>query len=49
MLIERQLDDHGPIRCALVPESTAIAKALDYSLKRWVALMLYLEDGAVPT
>jgi len=24
------------------------AKALDYSLKRWVALTRYLEDGAVP-
>lgn len=34
----------------LVPEgsATATAKALDYSLKRWVALTRYLEDGAVP-
>jgi transposase len=32
----------------LVPEGSAIAKALDYSLKRWVALIRYLEDGAVP-
>jgi transposase len=31
-----------------VPEGTAIAKALDYSLKRWVALTRYLDDGAVP-
>jgi transposase len=32
----------------LVPEGSAIAKALDYSLKRWAALTRYLEDGAVP-
>ncbi|KPB86690.1 Transposase IS66 [Pseudomonas syringae pv. maculicola] len=32
----------------LVPEGSAIAKALDYSLKRWIALTRYLEDGAVP-
>lgn len=31
-----------------VPEGSAIAKALDYSLKRWVALTRYLEDGNVP-
>ena len=33
---------------ALVPEGSATAKALDYSLKRWVALTRYLNDGAVP-
>jgi transposase len=32
----------------LVPNGSATAKALDYSLKRWVALTRYLEDGAVP-
>ncbi len=32
----------------LVPEGSAIAKALDYSLKRWIALTRYLNDGAVP-
>src|SRR3546814_18718463 len=32
----------------LVPEGSAIAKALDYSLRRWTALARYLEDGAVP-
>lgn len=32
----------------LVPDGSAIAKALDYSLKRWVALTRYVEDGAVP-
>jgi hypothetical protein len=32
----------------LVPNGSATAIALDYSLKRWVALTRYLEDGAVP-
>ena len=32
----------------LVPEGSAIAKALDYSLKRWDALVRYLEDGHLP-
>lgn len=32
----------------LVPEGSAIAKALDYSLKRWAALISYLDDGDVP-
>ena len=32
----------------LVPEGSAISKALDYSLKRWSALSRYLDDGAVP-
>ncbi|MDH4559550.1 hypothetical protein E8F06_00860 [Pseudomonas sp. BN411] len=32
----------------LVPDGSATAKALDYSLKRWVALTRYLEDGVVP-
>lgn len=31
-----------------MPEGSAIAKALDYSLKRWIALTRYLDDGAVP-
>jgi|TARA_R100000935_G_scaffold12024_1_gene23802 hypothetical protein len=31
-----------------VPNGSATAKALDYSLKRWLALTRYLEDGAVP-
>ena len=31
----------------LVPEGSAIAKALDYSLKRWKALTHYLDDGTV--
>lgn len=32
----------------LVPEDSAISRALDHSLKRWAALSSYLDDGAVP-
>jgi hypothetical protein len=32
----------------LVPEGSAINRALDYSLKRRAALSRYLDDGAVP-
>lgn len=32
----------------LVPDGSASAKALDYSLKRWVALTRYLDDGQLP-
>lgn len=31
-----------------VPNGSAIANAIDYSLKRWAALTRYCEDGAVP-
>jgi len=31
-----------------VPHGSATAKELDYTLKRWAALIRYLEDGAVP-
>ena len=31
-----------------VPEGSAIAKAIDYSLGRWVALTRFLDDGALP-
>lgn len=31
-----------------VPDGSGIAKAIDYSLKRWEALARYCEDGAVP-
>jgi len=31
-----------------VPNGTATAKAIDYSLKRWTALTRYLDDGRVP-
>lgn len=32
----------------LVHDGVAIARALDYSLKRWTALSRYLDDGVVP-
>jgi transposase len=31
-----------------VPDGTATAKAIDYSLGRWAALTRYLDDGALP-
>ena len=31
-----------------VPEGSATAKAIDYSLGRWAALTRYLNDGAIP-
>ncbi len=31
-----------------VPDGSGTAKALDYSLKRWVALTRYLDDGQIP-
>jgi len=31
-----------------MPASTALAKAMDYSLKRWEALTRYLDDGRLP-
>lgn len=31
-----------------VPNGSATARAIDYSLKRWQALIRYCEDGAVP-
>lgn len=31
-----------------VPDGSAIAKAIDYSLKRWTALSRYCDDGVVP-
>ena len=33
---------------ALVPDGSATAKAIDYSLKRWKALTHYIDDGDVP-
>jgi transposase len=33
---------------ARVPDSSATAKAIDYSLRRWGALVHYLDNGAVP-
>jgi transposase len=31
-----------------VPDGSATAKAIDYSLKRWEALMRYIDDGELP-
>ncbi len=31
-----------------VPDGSATAKAIDYSLGRWAALMRYLDDGDLP-
>ncbi len=31
-----------------VPDGSGTAKAIDYSLKRWAALICYLDDGTVP-
>ena len=33
---------------ARVPEGSAVARAVDYSLNAWVALTAHLQDGAVP-
>ena len=46
--IAEKLHDWMLTQRELVPEGSAIAKALDYSLKRWVALTRYLDDGALP-
>jgi len=32
----------------MVPNSTATAKAIDYALKRWPALVRYCDDGRLP-
>lgn len=32
----------------VIPNGSATARAIDYSLKRWVALTHYLSDGRVP-
>jgi transposase len=31
-----------------VPDGSATAKAIDYSLNRWLALVRYIDDGALP-
>jgi len=36
------------LRRQKVPNGSAIAKAMDYSLKRWTALTRYCDDGDVP-
>lgn len=48
MPISETLHDWMLAQRDLVPNGSATAKALDYSLKRWVALTRYLDDGAVP-
>lgn len=47
VLIAGKLQEWKLAQRELVPEGSATAKALDYSLKRWVALTRYLDDGAV--
>ncbi|MFO7026422.1 IS66 family transposase [Pseudomonas aeruginosa] len=46
--ISKTLHDWMLAQRDLVPNGSATAKALDYSLKRWGALTRYLDDGAVP-
>lgn len=46
--ISKTLHEWILAQCDLVPNGSATAKALDYSLERWVALACYLDDGAVP-
>lgn len=48
MPIAEKLHEWMLAQCELVPEGSATAKALDYSLKRWVALTRDLDDGAAP-
>jgi len=31
-----------------VPDGSATARAIDYSLKRWKALMRFIDDGELP-
>jgi len=47
--VSEKLHEWMIAHCVLVPEGSATAKALDYSLKRWVALTRYQDDGAVHT
>ena len=42
------LHDWMQIHRQRVPDGSGTAKALDYSLKRWVALTRYLDDGQLP-
>ena len=55
-LRQRKITTRWPTRCTSgcwqqrqqVPDGSATAKAIDYSLKRWAALTRYLDDGDVP-
>lgn len=40
--------DDGHELCDLLPDGSAIAKAIDYSLNHWEALSRFLLDGEVP-
>lgn len=46
-LLAKALHDWMLAQRDLVPNGSAKAKVLDYSVKRWVAQTRYLEDGAV--
>jgi transposase len=46
--IARALHDWLIAQRTLLHDGTATAKAIDYSLKRWVALTRYLDDPALP-
>ncbi|WP_395688820.1 IS66 family transposase [Caenimonas koreensis] len=46
--IAKALHDWLIAQRTLIPDGTATAKAIDYSLKRWVALTRYLDDAALP-
>lgn len=48
VLIAEKLHEWMLAQRELVPDGSATAKGLIYSLKRWVALKRYLEDGVVP-
>lgn len=42
------LDDWMRLQRIKIPDGSATAKALDYSLKRWTALTRFLGDGQLP-
>lgn len=46
--IAKTLHDWMQAHRLKVPDGTGIARALDYSLKRWTALTRYLDDGRLP-
>ena len=44
----RRCDSGSPASVARCPDGSATAKAIEYSLGRWAALIRYLEDGDLP-
>ena len=48
-LLWREMHVWLQLERARVPEGSAIAKAIDYSLNHWPALTAHLRDGSVPT